>query len=159
MTFITTLFMKLVNRCKACHKWALKNTSPSSSHQVCYYFSSQSLNEVDVIRHKCNYISTTWSHLAVINHKDVSKPKVNPCKGDAPINIIPNYPLLGYVGGNMRHLTSICYQNLPNSYAPGVFDLSPYECSEVWTLTSKYPHKSPCFRWGDSTDLTDWHAQ
>ena len=64
--------MKLVKGCKACHGQLLKNTSPSSEPGVkstITKLSSQSLSEVDANRH--NTISATWSHLAVINHKDI----------------------------------------------------------------------------------------
>ena len=41
--------------------------------------------------------------------------------------LCPTTPLPGYVGGNMRHLTSICHQILSLFPICGEFDCSPYD--------------------------------
>ena len=55
MKHTTTLLIKLVKECEACHERLLKNTlGHQASHQRHYYLRSQRLTKVDATSHKHN---------------------------------------------------------------------------------------------------------
>ena len=75
---------------------------------------------------------------------------------NAPINIMP-HP--GYIGEKVGHLTCFDTKTCPMC---GEFDRLPYACATINYIkapTIKFPIFSSIFEWGESWDLTDWHAQ
>ena len=70
----------------------------------------------------------------------------------APINIMPHYPLLGYIGEIVGRLTRFDTKTCP---IRGKFDRSPYACAMIKAPTVKFPIFSSTFGWGEIWDLTN----
>ena len=79
--------------------------------------------------------------------------KVLLCVSNAPINIMPHYPPLGYRGEKVGNLTCFDTKIYPIC---GEFDHSPYVCAIIKAPMVKFPST---FEWGEGWDLTDWRAQ